>query len=147
MDSSILTTILKLIENKDLLNTITNLFSTSKTFSQNANINHQKKEFNNDLKSMPLYPEPLFYNQENKVQMQNNFDNSSQQNSDMFNLNTDISTLINKISSLNIPDLINNISPLISLFSKSNTAEKNNKKNTVEYGADDIDLQRIIRPD
>ena len=136
MDSSILSLILKLLDNKDILNMVTSLLH--KPQQQNNNFN-----LSNNTSSLPLYPEPLDYpyKKTDNVSTQNNI---PKQNT--FPQSNDFSSFANLLSGINLPDLLTKISPLLNL-TNSLKKETDNKNNTIEYGVSDIDLDRIIRHD
>ena len=139
MDNSLLNILFKILENKDVLNIISQIFS-----KQNLDIsNNIKKETKNEINSLnniPVYPEPLYYPQSKKENENTKFEKQNINN--VF----DIPSLMSSLSSLNIGDLISKVSPIINIASSLKTKETN-KKNTINYGADDIDFENLIRSD
>lgn len=139
MDNSILTILLKLLENKEVLNTISQIFlKQNSDFSSNTK-KVIKNEINNS-NNMPLYPEPLYYQTDKNENNNTNLKTAKSGN------NFDVSSLLSSLSSLNLSDLISKINPLLNIANSLKINEKN-KKNTTDYGANDIDLENLIRSD
>ena len=123
MDNSLLSILLKLFENKDLLNLVTQFFSKQGMACNCNNKSEVKNEVNN-ANNMPLYPEPLYYpqNKDNSTTINNTPPSNEYVSSDKLN----ISSLLSSLSSLNISDLFNKISPILNIANSLKSKELNN---------------------
>lgn len=144
MDNSIISIISKLLENKELLNIATSLFSCQKQTTNNSSSPASNYNNKTNPNNLPLYPEPLFYPDNNQPKKE---EKNQVNQSFLSNLSNDLPSLLSSLSNINLSDLISKISPLLSLTNSLTNSNKENKKSTTSYGASDIDLDKIIRSD